>query len=168
MHSCQPDSPSPLRSTISYYSTDHKLIAYNGKDKLDWLELISPIDDKDNLVPGELFHMDFGFPWGKVFHMKVLQGRIITSIDGYYAYLLIIDSKTLFICVMLAKHKKSPTDFLQHFFALYGNKTSHCLVCTDKGGKLWGSFTFRDTVLAAGYLIQPTAPDAPFQNAMAE
>ncbi len=42
------------------------------------------------------------------------------------------------------------------------------MVRTDKDSELWGSFEFCKLVDNAGYLLEPTAPDAPFQNGMAE
>jgi hypothetical protein len=41
-------------------------------------------------------------------------------------------------------------------------------VRSDKGGELWGSQVFRDTVHQAGYIMDLTAPQAAFQNAKAE
>jgi hypothetical protein len=39
---------------------------------------------------------------------------------------------------------------------------------TEEGGKLWGSHLFQQAVRNAGYLIEPTASDASFQNGIAE
>ncbi len=39
---------------------------------------------------------------------------------------------------------------------------------SDKGGELWGSPDFHKVVEEAGFLLEPTAPDAAFQNGKAE
>lgn len=45
-------------------------------------------------APGERFHMDMGFVRGTKYKMKDEDGRIVTSLDGYNSYLLIIDRAT--------------------------------------------------------------------------
>ncbi len=59
----------------------------------DWLNLVCPVDDMDNLQQGKICHMDLGFPRSQKFNMKDEFGRLATSIDGNQAYLLIIDQK---------------------------------------------------------------------------
>lgn len=38
----------------------------------------------------------------------------------------------------------------------------------DEGGELWGSYMFQEVVRDAGYIMEPTAPDASFQNKVVE
>jgi hypothetical protein len=135
-------------------------------DFVDCLDLVSPVQDDKNLQICEQFHMDFGFAHGKLQSLEKLQ--LFTSVDVYCAYLLIIDHKRQYIWTNLTKTKHSPIQFLTIFFEIYGLKTGCHVVCTDKGGELWGSFEFHKLVDNAGYLLEPTAPDAPFQNGMAE
>lgn len=54
--------------------------------------------------------------------------------------------------------------FLSRTWQHYCNIT----VCTDEGGKLWASALFHDVLLNTGYLLEPTAVGAPFQNGLAE
>ena len=137
-------------------------------DELDYLELIAPTSEFPDLQIRQMFYMDFGFPRGKTFQLKDDYGRLITSFDGYRAYFLIIDRKSRYIWIMLAKTKQPPISFLKKFFSIHGLQSGRRLVRTDKGGELWGSYEFRQTVLEANYLLEPTAPAAAFQNAVAE
>jgi deoxyuridine 5'-triphosphate nucleotidohydrolase len=137
-------------------------------DELDYLELIAPEAEFPDLQIRQMFYMDFGFPRGKTFQVKDDYGRLITSFDGYRAYLLIIDRKSRYIWIMLAKTKQPPIHFLKKFFSIHGLPSGRRIVRTDKGGELWGSYDFRQTVLEANYLLEPTAPAAAFQNALAE
>jgi dUTP pyrophosphatase len=158
------DSPkTPLRATIPPTVT-----ITNLSDELDYLDLVSPETEFPDLQICQMFYMDFGFPRGKTFHIKDEYGRLITSLDGYRAYFLIIDRKSRYIWIMLAKTKKPPILFLQKFFSTHGLKSGRRIVRTDKGGELWGSYEFRQTVIEANYLLEPTAPAAAFQNAIAE
>ena len=134
----------------------------------DWLDLISPVDNADSLHPGDMFHMDFGFPRGHHYSKTDELGRLQTSIDGHRAYLLIIDRKTRYIWITVTKTKQPPCDAVTKFLELHGRRTGHRTIRTDKGGELWGSLQFRNVIHNAGYLLQPTAPDAPFQNGLAE
>jgi len=72
--------------------------------------------------------------------------RLITSLDRYRAYLLIIDRKSRYIWINLHKTKHPPVQFLKLFFDTHGRKAGRRVVRTDKGGDLWGSFEFRKTV----------------------
>jgi hypothetical protein len=61
----------------------------------DWLDLISPGDNSENLQAGDMYHMDFGFPRGRGhnYSKKDELGHLQTRINGHRAYLLIIDKK---------------------------------------------------------------------------
>jgi hypothetical protein len=131
---------------------------------LDWLDLALPIEDADQLQPGEMFHMGFGFPRGQEFHTKDEHGRLITSIDGHRAYLLIIDRKTRYIWVLLTKNKLPSCEYVKTFLNMQGKHTGRRIIHTDKGGELWGFLQFHNTV-PAQYILEPTAPGVPFQKA---
>ena len=53
-----------------------------------------PPDDiyMPNSLPGQHFHMDFGFVRGSNYSVKTEDGPTVTSIDGYNSYLIIVDS----------------------------------------------------------------------------
>lgn len=119
--------------------------------------------------PGQHFHVDFGFMKGSGYCKQDEEGRTITSIDGFQSYLLIIDRKTRYIWVFLTKSKKPPLAIFAQFLQEHGHPTAqNRTVRSDKGGELWGSQAFRDVVHKAGYIMDPTAPKAAFQNAKAE
>jgi hypothetical protein len=39
---------------------------------------------------------------------------------------------------------------------------------SDEGGELWGLNDFHKMAMEMGYILEPTAPDARFQNGVAE
>jgi hypothetical protein len=112
------------------------------------------------------------FTWISVFlggkASRNIQGRIISSVDGYRCYLLIIERKTRHIRVMLAKTKQPPLQFVARYLEIHGRKEGRRVVRTDLGGELFGSFAFREIIEQAKYTLEPTAPNAAFQNAHAE
>jgi dUTP pyrophosphatase len=149
-------------------SQDHRLVTLQACNELDWLDLVSPITVSTNLAIGEYIHMDFGFPRGKSLKEEDKDGRIICSIDGYRCYLLIIERKTRYIRIMLGKTKHPPLTFVEKYLEIHGRKEGRRVVRTDKGGELFGSYAFRQVVEKFNYIIEPTAPNAAFQNAHAE
>ena len=132
----------------------------------DFLDLISS-QHMDDIICGEHFYLDFRFPRGKYIQKDEI-GRRFTSIDKYNSYLLIIDHKSSYTWIMLAKSKHPPLEFLKQFFAHHSRKQGRQIITTDKGGELHNSLQFRELVTANGYLLQPTATDAPFQNRLAK
>ena len=122
-----------------------------------------------NCTPGQHFHVDFGFMRGSAYSKKDEDGQIITPIDGFRAYFIIIDRKTRYIWVFLTKNKKPPLKIFQQFLQQHGNPSAaNRTVCSDKGKEPWGSDAFKQVVQEAGYIMEPTAPDAPFQNGRVE
>mmetsp|Transcript_4433 Transcript_4433/g.6561 ORF Transcript_4433/g.6561 Transcript_4433/m.6561 type:complete len:721 (+) Transcript_4433:1450-3612(+) len=96
-------------------------------------------------------------------------GRRITSIDGYNSYLIIIDRKTRRHWTFLTKSKTPPLDQVRSF--LHKNAchfSRRKLIRTDQGGELYKSHAFQQLADSLGFILEPTAPDAPFQNGLAE
>jgi hypothetical protein len=121
------------------------------------------------LENGQEFSMDFGFMRGSGFAAKDLEGRTITSMDGYRSYLLITCRKSRYMWIFLTKTKQPPLPIVQCFLQEHGNQTTtKHTIHTDEGGELWGSEEFKSVIDAAGYILEPTAADTPFQNGMAE
>jgi dUTP pyrophosphatase len=148
-------------------TTEHNHIPI-PHDIIDWFD-DSVLEADANLLPGQRFHMDFGFMKGSGYSKEDEEGRTITSIDGYRSYLLIIDHKTRYLWVFLRKTKKLPLDIVEKFLKEHGHPTAHNrTVRTDKGGELWGSQAFRKVVDDNGYIMDPTAPKSSFQNGMSE
>ena len=119
--------------------------------------------------PGQQFHMDFGFVRGSEYSEKNEKGKVITSRDGYNAYLLIVDKFTGYIWIMLSCGKDPPLEFVKDF--LDKHKDEKCKICTvrtDQGGELWKSFQFREVVRKAKCIPEPTGADDPAQNGKAE
>jgi hypothetical protein len=134
----------------------------------DWFD-DTPETQVVHCDPGQHFHVDFGFMKGSGYCKKDEEGQTITSIDGFRSYFLIIDRKTQYVWVFLTKSKRPPLTIFAQFLKEHGHPTaSNRTVQSDRGGELWGSQAFRDTVQQAGCDMDPTAPDAAFQNAKVE
>ena len=134
----------------------------------DWLDDNIPEAEK-SCLPGQHYHIDFGFMKGSGYCQKDEEGRTITSIDGYRSYFLIIDRSTRYTWVFLTKTRHPPIKIFEQFLKEHGHPTAHHrTIRCDKGGELWGSQAFRQLLANAGYIIEPTAPNAPFQNGKAE
>jgi len=120
-------------------------------------------------VSGQAFHMDMGFVRGTKFSKKDEDGNLVTSIDGYNSYLLIVDRATRYTWVFLSKTKHPQVQSIVDFLKLHGTAEKVLkTIRTDEGGELWGSHAFQQAVTEAGYIMEPTASDASFQNGIAE
>ena len=111
---------------------------------------------------GEQFQMDFGFISAKE------NNKLITSLDGYKCYLLVIDLFTRYLWTFLCKNKHPPVQLLKQFLRTYGNHDGTRIIRTDQGGELARSALFRHTLQTAGYSIEITGSDNSSQNAIAE
>ena len=123
----------------------------------------------DSLLPGQMFQMDFGFVQGTGYSEKDEDGRRVTSLDGMNCYLIIVDRKTRRTWVFTRKNKEPPIDLVRRF--LQQNKckaVSRLLIRTDQGGELYKSDEFKTMCVKEGFLMEPTAADASFQNGLAE
>jgi hypothetical protein len=136
-------------------------------------ELPDPYDtitDEDELLqPGQMFQMDFGFVCGSSFSENDDDGKLITSLDGYNCYLLIIDRKTRQLWGFLFKGKTPPISFVCNFLQQNGCRTStRRLIRTDQGGELWQSQDFQTMAKEEKFFLEPMAAYASFQNGLAE
>ena len=113
--------------------------------------------------------MDYGFVRGSEYKSKDEKGRLVTSIDGYRAYLIIVDSYSGYIWVMLAKSKEPPLEYVRDFLQKHGNQNCQIKkVRTDQGGELWKNSSFKTMIHESGYICEPTGAGDPAQNGRAE
>lgn len=120
-------------------------------------------------TPGCHFHMDMGFICGSKYSHKREDGHLVTSLDGYNSYLLIIDRATRYLWVFLSCYKMPPIQTIKMFLQTHGSKsTQQKFIRTDEGGEFWGSHQFQQAIRDAGYILEPMASDASFQNGLAE
>jgi hypothetical protein len=59
--------------------------------------------------------MDMGFVRGSKYGYKSEDGHLVTSLDGYNSYLLIVDRATRYFWVFLSRYKKPPKQLSKHF-----------------------------------------------------
>ena len=100
---------------------------------------------------GQHLHMDFSFVRGSDWKQKEFNQKLMTSINGYRAYLFIINRATMCTWIFIATTKHPPIsqveDILKECKGLHRNST----VTTDLGGELGKSIVFRKTVKGADY-----------------
>ncbi len=135
----------------------------------DTTAVSTPPIEPVQMLPGQMFQMDFGFVRGKGFSTKDEDGRRITSLDGMNCYLIIVDRATRRTWVFPRKSKDPPIDLVRKFLQQNKCRTSTRLIIrTDQGGELYGSQEFQQMVDQEGYIMEPTATDSSFQNGLAE
>ena len=78
----------------------------------------------ETMDAGAHFHMDIGFVRGTKFSSRDEDGRLITSLDGYNSYILIIDRATRYTWVILTKSKIPQIDMLRKFLNMHGSKSA--------------------------------------------
>jgi len=63
------------------------------------------VSSSDSLLPGQMFHMVMGFVQGTKYGHKDEDGHLVTSLDGYNSYLVIVDCANRYTWVFLCKTK---------------------------------------------------------------
>lgn len=125
--------------------------------------------------PGQHYHMDFGFIRGKHDSYDISSqrtnrssGNIVTSIDGYKCYLIIVDRVTRFTWIFLAKSKHPPIETVRQLLEKFKSDNPNRTVRTDQGGELGHSSKFSTMIAECGFSLEETGPDASAQNGLAE
>ena len=127
-----------------------------------------PISEEMPSEPGQHLHMDFGFVRGSDWAEKDDDGKLITSIDKYRSYLLIIDRATRYIWVFLTKTKEPPVAQAKGILEKFKGQYRYCTVTTDLGKELGKSKAFQKMVSETGYIMKTTGAHSSAQNGLAE
>ena len=102
----------PMKLAIKQpLNTKSKRKPLQPKDIIDNTDKMEELNDeiyKKDALPGQHFHMDFGFVRSKEYTQTYSEGKIMTSIDGYKSYLLIIDRKSRYAWIFLTSSKHPP------------------------------------------------------------
>jgi len=114
-----------------------------------------------------------GFVQGTKYSHKDMDGNIVTSLDGYNSYLLIVDYATRYKWVFLTKNKTPQVETARAFLKTHGTTLPfQKYIHTDEGREWWGSHDFQKMAREAGFIMEPTAADAfskmELQNAQTE
>ena len=134
---------------------------------------INPDTRNDDIVlkstlPGQHFHMDFGFVRGSGFSHETIDGRTVTSIDGFNSYLIVVDRCTRFTWIFLTTTKEPPIQQAQAVLQKFKTTHKHRTVRVDQGKELGLSANFRNMLQEEGYVLEPTGSDSSNQNGIAE
>ena len=119
-------------------------------------------------MPGQHFHMDFGFVRGSKYKSTNEEGRIITSIDGYNSYLLIVDRHTRYAWIFLTSSKHPPVKEAEAILKKFGSPHPHKTVCTDQGKELGLSNDFKAMLAKNEFSLKVTGSDNSRENGRAE
>jgi hypothetical protein len=81
-------------------------------------KIIKMPTDPTPCEPGQHIHANFGFVRGSDWSKKDNDGKLVTSMDGYHSYCILIDRATHYIWIILVKCKTPLIDavrnLLQH------------------------------------------------------
>jgi dUTPase len=131
-----------------------------------------PDRGKENLdrriAPGQGLHMDFGFVRGKKWKAKDEDGKLITSLDGYRSYLLVVDHATRYKWVFLTKRKTPPIEQVERLLETLNCTSTGKFIMTDQGGELGKSFEFQQMIDRHKYGLRLTGAGSSEQNGRCE
>jgi hypothetical protein len=129
----------------------------------------TPSADPSSLLPGQVFQIDTGFVRSTKYQHRAEDGHLVTSLDGFNGYVIVVDRATRYTWLFLTRTKIPPVELLRGFLRTHGTKQSVLKwVRTDKGGELWGSHAYQKMLMEEGFIPEPTASDVSFQNGVAE
>ena len=120
---------------------------------------------------GQHLHADFGFVRGKDWSRRTENdNKLVTSMDNYRGYCLVIDRKSRYVWIFLSKTKHPPIDQMRGLLEqLKPNiSSSYCTLTTDNGGELAKSHNFQRMIDASGYALKTTGAESSAQNGLAE
>ena len=131
------------------------------------------VNEIDNIflqkgLPGQHFHMDFGFVRVSKYTLKQENGPTITSKDGYNSCLLIVDRATRYMWIFLMSTKHPPVETARKVLNKFKATHPHRTVRTDQGKELGKSEKFREMIDQEGFLLKLTGAEASSQNGIAE
>jgi hypothetical protein len=100
--------------------------------------------DRADSEPGQHLHLEFGFVRGSDWTKKDNDGKLVTSMDGFQSYCLVINRATRYIWIVLTKRKTPPITELRGLFTQLASKVKNAyrMVTTDLGGELAKSKAF--------------------------
>jgi deoxyuridine 5'-triphosphate nucleotidohydrolase len=152
---------SPITKTIGSTKPPSQATVETTKNEEDTIYI-------PNALPGQHFHMDFGFVRGSDFNYKNDEGKTLTSKDGKKAYLAIIDRSTRYTWIFLTDSKVPPIDAARSVLKKFKSKNPHRTVRVDQGGELGKSGEFKAMISEEEYSLELTGSDASAQNGMVE
>ena len=95
---------------------------------------------------------------------------MVTSIDNYQSYCLVVDQRSRYVWIFLTKSKKPPIDQLAGLLGQLKAKltSTYCTITTDNGGELAKAASFQNMINDSGYVLKTTGRESSAQNGLAE
>ena len=117
-----------------------------------------PPQPEERFKPGQHLHMNFDFVLGSDWSFKNEGGKLITSIDGFRSYLIVVDMVTRYKWVFLTTTKSPPLKEVDSILRKFKHSVVnvHATVRTDQGGELGKSTKFRKLIAEHGWTYEPT------------
>ena len=112
--------------------------------------------------------MNFRFVRGSDWSKTTNDGKLVTSVDNYRSYLLVIDRASRYIWIYLTKTKHPPVKQVANLLKIWKGLYKYCTVTTDQGKELGASIAFRNMIKDSGYTLLTTGTDSSAQNGLAE
>ena len=124
---CMVDIIPKLFPRTPLYQSPHCLIGKAYKHMAGYTPSLHDITKTCSMI-----QMDFGFVRGSNYAHRDKNDHLVTNIDGYNSYLLIMDAATRHHWIFLTKSKDPPTDILITFLATHVI-SEDVRRCTDQG-----------------------------------
>ena len=153
----------PTTPCQSSTSEDNNIEDDELEEHLDTLHL-------PDALPGQHFHLDFGFVRGSSFKLPTANGEgpTITSVDGKNSYCLIVDRATRHIWVFLSNSKEPPIEPVRMVLRKFGANITHRTARTDQDKGLGKSKDFLKMLSDERFTPELTGSDSSSQNSIAE
>ena len=119
-------------------------------------------------LPGQHFHIDFGFVRGSDYRLKQENAPTVTSIDGKNSYCLIVDRATRYMWIYLSGTKEPPVEPVRMILRKFGSQHTHRTVRTDQDKSLGKSVDFVKMLKDEKFTLELTGTDSSQQNSLAE
>ena len=139
------------------------------EDDDEWEDYLDELYLPD-VLPGQHFHIDFGFVRGSEFKVPAKKGKgpTLTSINGKNSYCLIVDRATGYMWVYLSNSKYPPMEPVQMVLQKFGSQYSHHTIRTDQDKSLGKSVDFARMIKEENFTLEFTGTDSWSQNSPAE
>ena len=95
-------------------------------------------------------------------------GKLVTSVDKYRSYLLVINKASRYSWIFLTRTKQLLVKQVNGLLQKWKGRFTHCTVTTDQDKELGASVAFKQMLMKNGYVLKTTVTYSSAQNRKAE